>query len=272
MGFDAAYERERIKNEDAFYRKMRMKRRLFPLLGELYVGKRAKLRYFRRWFDQLRLPPAARVLEVGSGDGLFCFDAARRRPDLHVTGLELNAIEARVCQRIVDENRIPNLRFVEGSGGGLKDQAWADAFDLIFCLDVLEHIQDDVAVLREIRAALKPGGTALIHVPHRTWTNLDGSISDIPDADAWKVNPGHVRNGYLADELAEKLARAGLHVLRTQRVSGRHIVRALQLHENHPGPLARILLLPWLDHHIRQDLRHEQPQGNGVWAWARRNT
>jgi SAM-dependent methyltransferase len=44
----------------------------------------------------------------------------------------------------------------------------ADAsFDGILCLDVLEHVTDETAVMREIRRILKPGGTLVISVPHR---------------------------------------------------------------------------------------------------------
>ncbi len=267
MGFDDTYEVKRIADEGAFYKKMRMKRRLYRFLGELYVGKRAKLRYFRRWFNEMRLRPGSEVLEVGSGDGLFCFYAARARRDIHVTGLELNAIEARVCQRIATEDRMTHLKFLEGF---LETQHWEKKFDLIFCLDVLEHVKEDVALLRDILKALKPGGVAMIHVPHRTWINLDGTVSQIADEDAWKVNPGHVRNGYTTGELEEKLRAAGFTVMRTKRVSGRHIVQALAIHEKNSSLPRRLMVLPLLDHHIRKDFRHDQPEGNGVWTWARR--
>ncbi len=39
-----------------------------------------------------------------------------------------------------------------------------DCFDLIVCLDVMEHVKHDLATLREMRPVLTPGGIALIHV------------------------------------------------------------------------------------------------------------
>ncbi len=39
-----------------------------------------------------------------------------------------------------------------------------DCFDLIVCLDVMEHVKDDLAALREMRPVLTSGGIALIHV------------------------------------------------------------------------------------------------------------
>ncbi len=45
----------------------------------------------------------------------------------------------------------------------LADQS----FDGVLLLDVLEHVSDQQAVLREIQRVLKPGGTLVLSVPHR---------------------------------------------------------------------------------------------------------
>jgi SAM-dependent methyltransferase len=44
-----------------------------------------------------------------------------------------------------------------------------DAFDLTLSLDVIEHLQDDVAALRELRRVTKPGGVLLVTVPAYQW-------------------------------------------------------------------------------------------------------
>jgi SAM-dependent methyltransferase len=41
------------------------------------------------------------------------------------------------------------------------------SFDGVLCLDVLEHVADQQAVIREIRRVLRPGGTLILSVPHR---------------------------------------------------------------------------------------------------------
>jgi SAM-dependent methyltransferase len=54
-----------------------------------------------------------------------------------------------------------------------------DAFDLIICVHVLEHIDDDASAIRELRRVLKPGGLSLIMVPidgTRTETYEDPTI------------------------------------------------------------------------------------------------
>jgi SAM-dependent methyltransferase len=63
-------------------------------------------------------------------------------------------------------------------GRGLKNVRLADAqklpfpertFDRAICLDVLEHVPNDNAALREIRRVLKPGGTLVLTVPAYRW-------------------------------------------------------------------------------------------------------
>jgi hypothetical protein len=57
----------------------------------------------------------------------------------------------------------------------------ADAFDVIFCNHVLEHVQDARRCMRELNRVLKPGGLAIMQVPidySRTETYEDFSITD----------------------------------------------------------------------------------------------
>lgn len=266
--FDPSYEITRVSNDAEFRRKMRRKRFLNRIVGEVYVGKRAKLVYFRQWLKDLPLAPNSRVLEVGSGDGLFSFTAAKHRPDWHVVGLELNGTEARVCQEVARIEKIDNLQFTAGL---LGDQCWTEQFDLIFCLDVLEHISDDAAALREMFTALKPDGTLLVHVPNRSFLDVDNILRTVPDEQAWQINPGHVRAGYTPVELRSVLENAGFEVKEVRETQGRPIAKAHRLYNRFEHPAwARIIILPMIDHLIRQDRKRKWTHGNTVWAHARK--
>ena len=56
--------------------------------------------------------------------------------------------------------------------------ALEEDFDTAICLNVLEHVTDPVAALRNIRAALMPGGRAVIYVPAGQWlySSLDDAL------------------------------------------------------------------------------------------------
>ncbi|KQN25127.1 methyltransferase [Sphingomonas sp. Leaf33] len=112
--------------------------------------------YVRRFAG---LPKDARVLEIGCGTG-------HNLPMLASFG-EVDAIEideaagAIASQRLgkpVGTAPLPELAGVERS-----------AYDLVAVLDVIEHIEDDVAALRAMGEALKPGGKILIAVPAHPW-------------------------------------------------------------------------------------------------------
>lgn len=44
-----------------------------------------------------------------------------------------------------------------------------DSFDLILCLDVLEHLENDLAALEELKRVLRPGGLIILSVPAFSW-------------------------------------------------------------------------------------------------------
>ncbi len=105
------------------------------------------------------LPKDARILEIGCGTG-------HNLPMLMQFG-SVDAIEIDPAARDIASKRLgkpvgaaplPELTGVERG-----------AYDMIAVLDVVEHIQDDVAALQAMRECLKPGGKILIAVPAHQW-------------------------------------------------------------------------------------------------------
>jgi 2-polyprenyl-3-methyl-5-hydroxy-6-metoxy-1,4-benzoquinol methylase len=263
-----AYEMERIPDAEAFDRKMRLKRRLNRLFGEIYIGKRVKLAYFVRWLKRLGLPADARILEAGSGDGLFTFHVAGAMPRASVTGLELNPVEAVACGRVAAREGRDNLKFICGDLTALQDQ---EGFDFAFCLDVLEHVKEDVLVMRGLFEALKPGGRLLVHVPNGYFRETDGRVIRVADADAWKINPGHVRQGYTPVEMSARLASVGFEVVAAEMTQGSPITRAHRLYARVQRWLPlRIAILPLIDLLAFLDRHRRSADGNTVWVLARR--
>ena len=87
--------------------------------------------------------------------------------------------------------------------GAAEALPYADAsFDLVTGLDVVEHLDDDVAGLREMRRVLRPGGRALLFVP--AFMFLWGVQDDI----------SHHRRRYTLEDLKTRLSEAGLTVER----------------------------------------------------------
>jgi len=87
-----------------------------------------------------------------------------------------------------------------------KDEHFAplrERFDTVLCLNVIEHVKDDLQAMKNLFAALKPGGCACILVPRNP--KLFGTLDEAL---------GHVRR-YTEDELVEKLRSVGFAVEKT---------------------------------------------------------
>jgi len=175
--FDPHYETTRVTDADGLFRKLLAKRRLFPLIGEPYIGRRAKLAHFKRWLTRWMNGKTERILEIGSGEGVFSFTAAQAMPQATVIGLEINQAEAVACQKLAEYQRTTNLSFCSEN---LKSQRFQKHFDLIFCLDVFEHVHDDTELASEIGRCLRDGGSLLAHVPSRYWLDLNGQMQTVP--------------------------------------------------------------------------------------------
>lgn len=102
-------------------------------------------------FHLLEIPPGAKVLDLATGVGAMAAELRRSFPGLDVVGVDLSANQlgaARVAQ--------PWLPVVRGDATRLP---FPDkTFDVVHCSWLLEHVPDPVAVLRDVRRVLKPGG------------------------------------------------------------------------------------------------------------------
>lgn len=120
-----------------------------------YQGRR---RVLDRLIGRLELPQEARILDGGCGSGRNMVELARFG---EVTGVEISEIGAEIArERDVGEVHVCSL----------LDLPFAEAsFDLATCLDVIEHLDDDVAALSELRRVVRPGGSLIVTVPAYGW-------------------------------------------------------------------------------------------------------
>src|SRR5207302_1506002 len=103
-----------------------------------------------------RLRPDARVLDVGCGPGTITADLAGLVPDGEVTGIDAaEGVLAQARQEAERRGR-DNVRFETGDVYRL---AYPDgAFDVVHAHQVMQHLSDPVAALREMRRVCRPGG------------------------------------------------------------------------------------------------------------------
>ena len=138
-----------------------------------------------------QLPAKYRVLEIGCGTGktLQALDVAC--PNATIVGMDLFLEGLKYARR---RTRVPLVQ------GRIEHAPFARPFDLVGMFDVLEHIDDDAAALREIHALVAPGRHLVVTVPAHTalWSRFDEETH-------------HCRR-YEPDGLREKLSDAGFEV------------------------------------------------------------
>jgi len=99
-----------------------------------------------------RLAPGTSVLDVGCGPGTITADLARLVAPGRVVGVDLASV--------ADVAPADNLEFQVGDG---YDLPFADdAFDVVHAHQVLQHLADPVAALRQMRRVCRPGGTVAV--------------------------------------------------------------------------------------------------------------
>lgn len=131
------------------------------------------------------------LFDGGCGSGEFARRVLAEGLCDEVIGLEMDDHNFRTLQGNL--GRLPNVRMIQAS---LLDIPLADAsVDLVMCTQVIEHIADHEKVAREFVRILRPGGHALITVPHPP--------EPFPNDD-------HVRKGYTAEDLGALFGPLGM--------------------------------------------------------------
>jgi 2-polyprenyl-6-hydroxyphenyl methylase / 3-demethylubiquinone-9 3-methyltransferase len=163
-------------------------------------------------------PHGATALDVGCGGGLLAEEVARL--GFRVTGVDPSGPSLAAAREHAKAGGL-DIEYLEGVGEALPV---ADAtFDLVYCCDVLEHVDDVPAVLREIRRALKPGGLFVYDTINRTPLSKLFVIKLFQDWEFTRVvEPGlHDHAMFIKPrEMARHLQAAGLEPKRTEGLSG----------------------------------------------------
>jgi 2-polyprenyl-6-hydroxyphenyl methylase / 3-demethylubiquinone-9 3-methyltransferase len=105
-----------------------------------------------------------RVLDVGCGGGILADAMARKGAS--VLGIDLSGKALKVAQLHALEAGTANVEYREVSAEALAAQVPA-TFDVVTCMEMLEHVPDPSSVVRSVAALVKPGGWAFFSTINR---------------------------------------------------------------------------------------------------------
>jgi 2-polyprenyl-6-hydroxyphenyl methylase/3-demethylubiquinone-9 3-methyltransferase len=106
----------------------------------------------------------ARVLDVGCGGGLLAEGLARRGAE--VTGIDLSRALLTTAELHALESGVV-VRYREISAEALAAEA-AGAFDVVTCMEMLEHVPDPASVIDALARLVRPGGSVVVSTLNRT--------------------------------------------------------------------------------------------------------
>ncbi|APC15674.1 SAM-dependent methyltransferase [Pseudomonas frederiksbergensis] len=144
------------------------------------------------WALTKKVRPFNSLLEIGCGTGYVLEGISRVWPQIELHGSEYFEEGLEYARK-----RIPTAQLRQLDATQLDE---VDRYDVVSAFDVIEHIEQDETVLRNLARAIRPGGSLVLTVPQHRW--LWSQVDEYAC---------HVRR-YSRAELVEKVQRAGLQV------------------------------------------------------------
>lgn len=152
------------------------------------------------------------VLDAGSGFGQYSYYLSTVNPAWKILAVDVKQEQVNDCNAFFKKIGKKNVAFMVAD---LTKFRMENDFDLVLSVDVMEHILEDVEVFKNIHASLKPGGMLLISTPS------DQGGSDVLGEGETSFIEEHVRDGYNAKEIEDKLKSAGFNRVNVQYSYGR---------------------------------------------------
>ena len=117
------------------------------------------------WIDSLVALKGKRVLDVGCGGGILADSMARK--GANVLGIDLASKALKVAQLHALEAQTANVQYQEISAEKLASEQ-AGTFDVVTCMEMLEHVPDPSSIVKACASLVKPGGYVFFSTINRS--------------------------------------------------------------------------------------------------------
>jgi glycosyltransferase involved in cell wall biosynthesis len=170
--------------------------------GSAILSRLGRAPKFNAWMADIVRPWCGkRVLEIGAGSGALTLLLT---PRWRFVASDINPLYLRRLEALRRDRPYLQVQHVDVAQADTFPQT-PDGFDTVVCLNVIEHMEDDVAAMRNLRRALTADGRAIVLVPQGPWNY--GSVD---------VELGH-RRRYTEASLTELARASGFRVERLLR-------------------------------------------------------
>jgi len=153
------------------------------------------------------------ILDAGSGYGQYSWFIANKYPLSSIDAIDIKQEQIDDCNNFFKKTNRLNVVFQNNDLTTYKKYSF---YDIILCVDVMEHIENDKIVFSNFFHSLKDNGYLIISTP----TNLNDHEHNENNKETFFVEE-HVRDGYKYDEIFEKLKEAGFNNIKINYTYGK---------------------------------------------------
>ena len=190
----------------------------FPLIRVIFY-KVLDIMFLRSWYVRRELKRLRKtfgtkeisIYDAGSGFGQYTYFMVNHMKLCNIHSVDVKEDWIDDCKEYFEKAGITNVSF------GVEDLTkinYEDKFDLVVCIDVMEHIADDVTVFNNYYRALNDDGYLLINTP----STFGGS--DVHEEEDESFIGEHARIGYSKEDLESKLHPIGFETFKSQYTYG----------------------------------------------------
>ena len=178
-----------------------------PFLRKIFYGL-LDLLLLRAWHIQRELTKWAAdkrdrqlaIYDAGAGFGQYTYWLSSKSRKWNITAIDVKDEQVADCNAFFSKIGRTQVKFEVGD---VTKFTKADTFELVVCVDVMEHILEDEAALKCYSTSLKSGGMLIISTPS------DQGGSDVHEEGEGSFIEEHVRDGYNIDDIRAKCLRNG---------------------------------------------------------------
>lgn len=183
-----------------------VKKFFYGLMGIPRIAEQNRARRVLRTIRKTNLAGRPKILDAGFGDGFYSLWLAKQFPFAEITAIDNDKKNVKNLEFLVFRENLVNINVIHCD---LTKIDFQSSFDLILCIDVLEHIEDDEKVLNNFFRALKPQSWLIIHVPQVNQKFLFTKRN-------FGCGREHVREGYSQAGITSTLIKRGLELVKTE--------------------------------------------------------
>lgn len=156
------------------------------------------------------ITPKAQIMDAGCDTGRDAIYFSAKYPDAKITAIDISQKAIDEANERLAKAKLNNVSFRVIN---LLDIDYSEQFNLIYSIEVLEHIDNIDLCITNFYKALKPNGKLIVHVPCPNQKRHFKRFRNIE-------HPDHIHVGFTAQELADIIQSKGFQVLEKKYTSG----------------------------------------------------